>query len=445
MTDSFFRRVWRWHFWAGLAAAPVLLVVALTGALCTFRAEIEDAARPELAFVEPGANRRPLDELLTAIRAAHPDQKPVRATVSSDPARSVTVLVEPVSGPPSGTARAVFVDPYTGAVLGDGPARSPFFAGVLKLHRTLFADTFGRVVVELTTSWTLVLLVSGLALWWPARAGKVWGVWLPRLRGPRYRVLRDLHAVPAAYLAPVAVLVAVTGLFYTVVWLWGYNAATGAGNFPAALRAGPPAVPTGAKPVPAEVALAAARERWPGKSYTVQLPKKPTDAYAVTVRGAGAGGPSVYGLVAVDPFSGAVTADVRHDALPLLERARLWVLPIHMGTVAGTPTKVLALVTCLALAGLAVSGVWMWLARRPAGRWGFPRASAAPVPKPATVLILALALFLPTVALSLVAVLLSEWLVERVRRSRSPDSPPPADPVPARVPVLSDPQEVSAS
>jgi uncharacterized iron-regulated membrane protein len=281
---------------------------------------------------------------------------------------------------------------------------------VLKLHRTLFADTFGRVVVELTTSWTLVLLVSGLALWWPARAGKVWGVWLPRLRGPRYRVLRDLHAVPAAYLAPVAVLVAATGLFYTVVWLWGYNAATGgAGNFPAALRAGPPAVPTGAKPVPVEVALAAARERWPGKSYTVQLPKKPTDAYAVTVRGAGDGGPSVYGLVAVDPFSGAVTADVRHDALPLLERARLWVLPIHMGTVAGTPTKVLALVTCLALAGLAVSGVWMWLARRPAGRWGFPRASAAPVPKPAAVLILALALFLPTVALSLAAVLLGEW------------------------------------
>jgi len=417
VADSFFRRVWRWHFWAGLAAAPVLLVVALTGALYTFRAEIEDAARPELAFVEPGASSKPLDEVLAAVRAAHPDQKPVRATVSSDPARSVTVLVEPASGPPSGTARAVFVNPYTGAVLGDGPARSPFFAGVLKLHRTLFADTFGRVVVELTTSWTLVLLVSGLALWWPARAGKVWGVWLPRLRGPRYRVLRDLHAVPAAYLAPVAVLVAVTGLFYTVVWLWGYNAATGAGNFPAALRAGPPAVPTGAKPVPAEVALAAARERWPGKSYTVQLPKKPTDAYAVTVRGAGAGGPSVYGLVAVDPFSGAVTADVRHDALPLLERARLWVLPIHMGTVAGTPTKVLALVTCLVLAGLSVSGVWMWLARRPAGRWGFPRASAAPVPKPAAVLILALALFLPTVSLSLVLVLVGEWLIERLRRS----------------------------
>jgi uncharacterized iron-regulated membrane protein len=53
--------------------------------------------------------------------------------------------------------------------------------------------------------------------------------------------------------------------------------------------------------------------------------------------------------------------------------------------------------------------VWMWLARRPKGRWGFPRASAAPVPKPAVVLILALALFLPTVALSLAAVLLGEW------------------------------------
>jgi uncharacterized iron-regulated membrane protein len=53
VADSFFRRVWRWHFWAGLVACPVLLVVALTGALYTFREEIEDWQQADVRFVEP--------------------------------------------------------------------------------------------------------------------------------------------------------------------------------------------------------------------------------------------------------------------------------------------------------------------------------------------------------------------------------------------------------
>jgi uncharacterized iron-regulated membrane protein len=368
--------------------------------------------------------------LLTAVKAAHPDRKAVRVTVPADPDRSVVVLVEPATGPPSGAAWAVFVNPYTGEVLGDGPARSPFFAGVLTLHRSLFAGTAGRVVVELTTSWTVVLLVSGVVLWWPKRPTRLWGVWLPRLRGPKYVVLRDLHTVPGMYLAPVAALIAVTGLFYTVVWLPAYNRVSGAqGDFPAALKTAPPVPPTAGEPVPVEVALVAARERWPSKSYTVQLPKKPTDAYAVTVRGDG--GPAVYGLVAVDPHTGAVVADTRYENLPPLQWARVWVLPIHMGTVAGTPTKILAFVACLVLAGLGVSGVWMWLARRPAGRWGFPRAVAAPVPKPAVLLILLLAVLIPTVGVSLAAVLLGEWLVERLVRSGGPPTPDPLADTPA--------------
>lgn len=440
MFNLFFRRVWRWHFWAGLIACPVLLVVAVTGACYTFREEIESAVRPELVFVEPGAVRKSADELLAAVKVVSPDLKPVRLTVPADPARSVIVLVEPADGPP-GQTRAVFVNPYTGEVLGDGPARTPFFTAVLTLHRSLFAGTPGRVVVELTTSWTVVLLVSGVALWWPRRSSRVWGVWLPRLRGPKYVVLRDLHTVAGIYLAPVVGLIALTGLFYTAVWLWGYNRATGGhGDFPAALRTASDVSPScaPAAPVPVEVALAAARERWPNKSYAVQLPRKPGDAYTVTIRGDG--GPSVYGMVAVDPSTGVVTADTRHENLPPLQRARVWVLPLHTGAVGGTATKALALLACVGLVGLSVSGVWMWLARRPVGRWGLPRAVEGPVPVPAVVVILLLAVLLPTVGLSLVAVLFGEWIVERIRGACW--AAPPAESTSA-VPVPLEAQEGS--
>ena len=88
MTDTFFRRVWRWHFWAGLVAAPVLLVVAVTGAIYTFREEVDDVGRPGLAFVEPAGERKPADDLLAAVAATHPDATPTRITLPADPRRS---------------------------------------------------------------------------------------------------------------------------------------------------------------------------------------------------------------------------------------------------------------------------------------------------------------------------------------------------------------------
>lgn len=439
MADSFFRRVWRWHFWAGLVACPVLLVVALTGALYTFREEIEDWQQADVRLVEPVGERRPLSEQIATVKAAHPDWKPTRVTLPADPRKSTVVQVER-PGAEKGALPAVFVYPYTAAVIADGDVRSPFFSTVLTLHRSLFAGTFGRLVVELTTSWTLVLLVSGVFLWWPDRWSRVWGVWLPRLRSNPYVVLRDLHTVGGVILAPVIALIAFTGLFFTVVWLWSFNGVSnGAGNFPRDLLAAPPSQAQSAKatPVSVDVAVAAARERFPHQTLSLTLPKKPTDSFAFTARSRG--GPSVDGSVAVDQYTGAVLSDKRAEHLSAVEQARLYVLPIHMGTIGGTATKVLALVACLVLAGLGVSGMWMWLARRPAGRTGFPRASEARVPKLVVVLILLLAVALPTVGLSLVVVLAAEWLYGRLRQ-RSPASTTIETVVEA--PVLSVPHEL---
>ena len=51
----------------------------------------------------------------------------------------------------------------------------------LKLHGELLIGNVGDWLVELAASWALVLLVSGLYLWWPRKGSRVWGVLLPRL------------------------------------------------------------------------------------------------------------------------------------------------------------------------------------------------------------------------------------------------------------------------
>src|SRR5262249_27629232 len=110
-----------------------------------------------------------------------------------------------------------YVDPYRGRYLG---AIEPggFFTIVLNVHRNLFLGTTGRIVVELTTCWAIVLAVTGIYLWWPSRANQLWGVWLPRLRQKPYVVLRDLHAVIGNYVAIVAIVIALTGFIYMYSW-----------------------------------------------------------------------------------------------------------------------------------------------------------------------------------------------------------------------------------
>jgi uncharacterized iron-regulated membrane protein len=119
-------------------------------------------------------------------------------------------------------AQYVYVDPYRGHYLG-AIEQGGFFDIVLKLHRTLFLGTTGRIIVELTTCWTIVLAVTGLYLWWPRQANQLWGVWLPRLRQKPYLVPRDLHAVSGVCVAIIGIVISLTGLIYTYVWGRGFQ------------------------------------------------------------------------------------------------------------------------------------------------------------------------------------------------------------------------------
>jgi uncharacterized iron-regulated membrane protein len=125
----------------------------------------------------------------------------------------------------------------------------------------------------------------------------------------------------------------------------------------------------------------------------------------------------VFGFVAMDRATGEVVADRNARDVPFPAQVRLWVYPIHVGSIYGTPTKVLAVLGCLVLMFAAVSGVAMWLVRRPKGASGFPAAVDARVPMPAVVAILILAILLPTVGVSLVLVLAGEAMWESLPRS----------------------------
>lgn len=421
--EGLYRTFWRWHFYAGVLVAPVLCVVAVTGAIYVFKSELERALYADTMFVVPQPSRVPLDTQLAAARASVPEgYAATRFELSADPTRATSVLLVGKDRP----FRRVYVNPHTGAVQGE-VGDDNFFRVVLDVHRRLFLGSVGRVVVELTACWTIVLLVTGFYLWWPRRAEKLKGVFVPRLRTRPYLVLRDLHTVAGFYLLPVAFLIACTGLLYTLVWGSGYKyAAQKTGAF--AIFTNPPASasPPAAKPVPLDRVARTAREQFPDAGgWNVTLPQKA--GQAVVVLASGERGPNTQGILVLDHATGEVLGRKTHVEFPAVAQWSNWNYPLHVGSVLGTPTKVVWLVACLVLLALPVTGLWMWWKRRPVGQTGFPRRPDVRRPRWLVGAVVALAVLLPVFGASVLLILAGGWLAGRFRSWRaSPPVPRPA-------------------
>lgn len=421
--QNLYQVVWRWHFYAGLFVAPIFFVVTLTGVLYVFRTELTFLRDRSLLFVTPQSKRLSYEEL-HQIAVAYASPHEVEAiTVHPEANRSVRFVAHieaEAKSPDSRPARErylyVYVDPYTGKVLGSQIAEEDFFAIVLQLHRNLFMGTPGRIVTELTTSWGLLLLATGAFLWWP-RGKKNVGVWAPKLRGKLYATLRDLHAVTGFYLVPLAFLLIGTGMFFTVLWGANFNKVVKkAGHWPEAWFAKPKSepAPPGATPVSLDqVVTNFLTYSRPYDSVGIKLAASPDAAHqAWMIQDENK---NSYRMVAIDQYTGEILRKLDANEVPLLYRVRLWTVSIHMGQIFGLPTKILSLITSLGLLGLTITGLWMWWRRRPAGRAGFPRRPPpGSLPTWGWAIIVACGLILPIVGASMVLVCIADTCLQKI-------------------------------
>ena len=413
-----YRRIWRWHFYAGLITLPIILLASVTGALWVFHQELEPVFYPELLIVEQQATRASYEEQLAAVRAAIEDREASLTHILApfDPKRSNRFQVKQGED-----YFGIFVNPYTAEILGE--QHSSFFDVVLVLHRRLMVGSTGRVLVELATSWGIVLLISGLYLWWPRGREQFWGIWLPRLRTKTYVVWRDLHSVSGFYLIILSLFILLSGLAFSFVvgrsWLM-LNMQAGA--FPESLfnpaKSASPA--EAAAPISVDEAVRiATRHEFEADQINVELPVGEDGAYTVRF-GSADYNPPISGQVAVDQYSGEIVSVTSPDDFGLSGKIQFYSVPIHIGSIFGMPTKILAFLTCLGLVFATISGASMWWVRRPQGGTGFPARVNYKIPKWLIAVTVLLGIVMPTVGLSIILILVGEWLYSLWRRFRQP-------------------------
>lgn len=424
------RLFWRIHFWAGLISSPIILFAALTGLLYVFTPQIEAWRHADVDRVTVGAQRLPLDAQVAAAQAAAPDAA-LRFVVPAHAADDSTQVwlraphahhgaaqgVEHEHRLPTGSI--VYVNPYTGQVLGQLQEMDRFKTWAKKLHSTALQGDGWRWLIELGASWMLVLFATGLVMWWPrsqAHGSDGWRALLPRW-GRGRATWRDLHAVIAIALGLVLTIVLVTGL------TWAEHSGKRFRDMQRSLLQDAPRAPKGLKSTGTEGpqlswqgAYEAARSRAP--DIAMQL-TPPAGKHSVwRAENFDRSQPTARFSLALDARSGAALFATGWRDFPALAQATAVGIPFHRGEF-GVWNQMLLALAALAAVFSVVSGLAMWWLRRPRGKVAAPTLPARTlkaVPLWLWPLMAVLAWAMPVFGWSLLAFISLELLASRFRK-----------------------------
>lgn len=215
------------HLWLGLSSGLVVFIVAITGCLYAFQFEIKNwlydyihVAPQQLEILPPSKIKEIADQQLPG-KHLHGVQylgtdKSAKAIYYSFAEKYYYF---------------VYVNPYSGDVLKVKNEYADFFRIVLDGHFYLWLPpNIGQPLVASFTLIFLIMIISGLFLWWPRkRKGREKSFkikWNARWRRKNY----DLHSVIGFYVAFVAIIFALTGLVWGFEWFRDGLHATVGGN-----------------------------------------------------------------------------------------------------------------------------------------------------------------------------------------------------------------------
>jgi uncharacterized iron-regulated membrane protein len=206
------RTVWRWHFYAGLFCIPFVLWLSVTGTIFLFHPQIQrwlDRPYDHLSIGQRATANAQVQAALAAVPGSTLDSYQLPDT----PTSASEVLVD------KGTAQyRVYIHPQTLAVLHIDNEDHRVDVFMSRLHGELLIGKYGSWAVELAASWAVIMILTGLFLWWPTNTEGLAGVLYPRLRQGGRTFWKDIHSVTGIYVSFFALFLLFTGLPWAKAW-----------------------------------------------------------------------------------------------------------------------------------------------------------------------------------------------------------------------------------
>jgi uncharacterized iron-regulated membrane protein len=363
---SFKKVIGKIHLWLGLASGLIVLFLGITGCILAFQVEIESLQKFRFAKAEDKPYLPPSE--LRKIAEQHLNSKMALGIDYPGKGRAAMAMYYDADH-----YEIVFMNPYTGAVLKHKNMNHDFFRFIIAGHYNLWLPYhIGQPIVASSTLVFLVMMITGLVLWWPrskgARRQRFSIKWTARWRRKNY----DLHNVLGFYMTWVAIFIAITGLVMGFQWFarsvyW--------------VSSGGKSMVEHAHPISDTLKQAVkysdmADRLWAQHKPTVK-DKEGLGVYFAATKDAsleivvnhrpGTYYKSDYHFY--DQYTGQLLKGTgayagRYDDASAADKIVRMNYDIHVGAILGLPGKILAFFASLVAASLPVTGFMIWLGRR---------------------------------------------------------------------------------
>lgn len=363
------------HLWLSLPFGIVITITCFTGALLVFEDEITAACTSYMTKVSPEGVPLSVDEVVKRVESTLSDGAQVTGvTIFPSPERAYKATL-------SKPQRAsVYVNQYTGEVLGRY-GRLPFFGTTFRLHRWLLdsnpgggAIFWGKRIVGISTLSFVVILLTGLVIWWPRNRKMLKNRLAVAVTKGKNRFWYDLHVAGGFYVMLVLLSLALTGLTWSFQWYRnGVNsifAVDGQGNG-GGKNVQQRGKAHGGKAEGEMTDLASARSTAPWQeAVDAVIAENPGYAQLTVSKGS----------ISVDNGSwGNMRASDSYDFNPVTgeagvvqrygdmanRRSKLngWIYTIHVGAWGGLFSKIVTFLAAILGATLPLTGYWLWIRR----------------------------------------------------------------------------------
>lgn len=380
------------HLIAGAVAGIVILIMSVTGVLLMYEKQIiawADQRGLQATPPAPGAARLSMEAMLAKVRETR-QATPAAISVTSD-------LTAPVSFS-FGRESTAFVDPYSGAIVGEGSKGvREFFHVVTDWHRWLGMEGTGRATGRAITGASnlafLVLVVSGIYLWWPRTWNRSSLRAVTWFRGGLPGKARDFnwHNVIGFWSCVPLFLVVVSGAVISYPWasnlvyklagseppaLRGKGGPAGKGGPPGGGERGqpgrrPPGGPGGFPAPPRDFNAEGLDRMWARaeqqvsgwKTITLRLPPSNRAPLTFLIDRGSAGQPQKRGTLVLDRQTGDVREWETFAGYDRGRQLRSWLRFVHTGEYYGMVGQTIAGIASLGGAFLVYTGIALALRR----------------------------------------------------------------------------------
>ncbi|MGJ3257645.1 MAG: PepSY-associated TM helix domain-containing protein [Alcanivorax sp.] len=443
----FYRAVWRWHFLVGVLVLPFLFLLAFSGLLMLLSKPLDTALNQSLQTVEAGADPLPASVLLQTVEQQYPHAAVKLYLPPQGADQSARFSLQPHfhagHGGHHAPATVVYLNPYTGELLGDHDPAASLYARIKEFHGSLFLGDLGDALIEIAAGLAVLMIITGLYLAWPKGGLRV----LMPSRSLRNREdWRGWHLSIGWLIALPLLFFLISGLAWTNIWggqlvqPWGSLPGTGfdaskgtptvvqehasmneAGlhRVPWAVEQTPmPQSTPGNHPLRLDAVVSEARSQGFG-NFRVHFPQQDSGVWTVsaTTIAGDLTNPGDERILHLDQSTGQVLQDIRFADYPAMGKAMAASIPFHQGDL-GLWNWLLNLLLVTLILALTLTGGLLWWKRQ--SRRAPPRSEPAPARTVAAIM-LVIAVAFPLSAAALLAIILVDALLSM--RKADPTTP----------------------